>query len=74
MSAESIIGKTTVDVECLTPRTEPDLCDGWCETVELDEPAHEVADRVVLPGFDGRCPECGDSTFKIEGVEMMFHV
>ena len=70
-----LIGETTVEVECLTQRAEPSLCDGWSETIELDAPAFSVdGDRVILPGFDGYCPECGDTTFKINGREMIFHV
>ena len=67
-------GETAVDVECLTPRAEPTLCDGWSATVSLDEPARIEGDRIVLPGFDGECPECGDSAFRVNGVEVMFHV
>lgn len=71
---EDIAGQTTVSVECLTPRAEPELCDGWSEEVELDEPAFVKEGRLFLPGFDCECPECGDSSFRVEGVEVMFRV
>lgn len=69
-----IAGKETVEVECLTQRAELELCDGWSAEVELDEPARIEGDRVILPGFNGECPTCGDSSFRVEGKELMFHV
>jgi hypothetical protein len=72
---EQIAGETEVEIECTTPRHEPDLCDGWCETIELDEPAYFSVDgnreRIYLPGFSWECPECGNPhDFVIEGVEV----
>jgi len=73
-STERLAGETSVDVECLTPRAEPSLCDGYSETINLNEPARIEGDRIILPGFDGRCPQCGGSCFRVNGVEAMFHV
>ena len=70
---EDIAGKREVEVECTTPRHEPDLCDWDGDTIELDEPAYlsDSGDRINLPGFSWVCPVCGNPhDFVIEGVEV----
>lgn len=69
-------GEAEIHVECTTPRAEPDLCDGWDETIELDEPAFiDEDERVHFPGFDWQCPDCGNPyEFVINGVEVSQHV
>ncbi|SDM50749.1 hypothetical protein SAMN04487949_1896 [Halogranum gelatinilyticum] len=65
-------GETEIDVRCTTPCGAPDLCDGWNETVELDEPAYiDENERVHFPGFEWQCPECGNPyEFVVNGVEV----
>lgn len=59
----------------MTQESEPEMCDGWSATIELDGEAFlGPAEGVHLPGFDGYCPECGDSAFRVEGEVLMFHV
>jgi hypothetical protein len=72
---DDIAGKREIEVECTTPEYEPELCDGWSETVELDKPAYLAVDgnreKIFLPGFSWECPECGNPhDFVIEGVEV----
>lgn len=65
-------GETEIHVECTTPRAEPDLCDGWDETIALDEPAYiDDDERVHFPGFEWQCPDCGNPhNFVVNGVEV----
>ena len=71
---EHIVGETTVEVECLTERVEPEICDGWSAEVQLNDPAYFEGDRLYLPGFACECPQCGDSCFEVDGQEVTFGV
>jgi len=69
---EAIDGQTEVEIECgVVGDATPD-CDGWSETVELDEPANYTDEgRIELPGFDWECPECGNPhEFVVEGIRV----
>lgn len=68
---EDVAGSEFVEVECTTPRGAPELCDGWGEIIELDEPAYVEDERLYLPGFSWECPDCGQPyEFRVDGVEV----
>jgi len=64
-------GLEVVEIECAVSIEDTDACDGWCETVELDEPARYESERIYLPGFNWECPECGNPhEFNVEGIRV----
>ena len=66
-------GLEKIDVECAVAIENPDACDGWEATIELDEPAEFNTDtaRISLPGFSWECPKCGNPhEFEIEGIRV----
>lgn len=72
---QQLVGRETATIKCLTPRSEPKMCDGWSEEIELDAPVRVEGDRIILPGYEPECPNCGNpSAFKVNGVELMFNV
>ncbi|MDL0133563.1 MULTISPECIES: hypothetical protein [Halobacterium] len=68
---DDIADSESVEVECSAHLAAPETCDGWGETVDLDEPAYVEDGRLFLPGFSWTCPECGNPhSFRIDGVEV----
>jgi len=68
---EAVDGETEVEIECAVGIHAPRDCDGWCETVELDEPADYTGQFLKLPGFNWECPECGNpNEFEVEGIRV----
>jgi len=68
---EAVDSKIEVEIECAVAIDAPRVCDGWCETIELDEPADYTGQIIELPGFDWECPECGNPhEFEIEGTRV----
>jgi hypothetical protein len=66
-----VAGQTEVEIACAVAMDAPRGCDGWSETVDLDEPARYVDDRITLPGFSWECPECGNPhEFEIDGIRV----
>lgn len=66
---ERIAGRTSVNVECPTELADDELCGGWSETIELDEPAYIEGEYIHLPGFEWECPECGNPhEFVVDGI------
>ena len=68
---EAVDGETELEIECAVAIDAPRACDGWCETIELDEPADYTGQIIELPGFDWECHECGNPhEFEIEGIRV----
>lgn len=68
---DDVAGDDEVTVECMTHIQVPDACDGWGETITLDDPAYVEDDRLFLPGFSWECPDCGQPySFRVNGVEV----
>lgn len=70
---EDVEGLEEIEVECAVAIEAPECCDGWKDTVELDEPADFNRDtaRITLPGFNWECPECGNPhEFDVEGIRV----
>ncbi len=66
-----VAGQTEVEIECAVAIDAPRDCDGWSETIELDAPAIYETERIKLPGFDWKCPECGNPhEFEIDGIRV----
>jgi len=66
-------GETKIEVECGTTGDAQIECDGWSETIELDEPAvfDLENEKISLPGFGWECPECGNPhEFVVEGTRV----
>lgn len=64
-------GVESVEIECAVGLDAVDSCDGWCETIELEEPATYERERIYLPGFSWECPECGNPhEFEVEGIRV----
>jgi hypothetical protein len=65
---DELAGRDTFEIECGVSVSKLDLCD-WNTTLELDEPARLEDGKLVLPGFEWKCPECGQPwEFHIDGV------
>lgn len=76
---DTVPGKLATDhvaVHCLISEHEPDLCDGWCESYDIDPQGFRVDGygRIYAPeGVPTECPECGDRLLAYNGVEVNFH-
>ena len=68
-------GVETLTVRCLTSEYEPELCDGWEQTFDVD-PADIRLDGAGLIHFENdaipsECPECGNPHhFEYNGLEV----
>ncbi|MFC7216504.1 hypothetical protein ACFQO4_20810 [Saliphagus sp. GCM10025334] len=68
--------KNNLAIRCMIGEDDPDLCDGWLTSVEIDP------SDVRVDGYDRlhfaehvptECPECGDRVLEYNGVEVTFH-
>lgn len=69
-----IVGETEVEIVCPVGMTQPDICDGWETTIELEEPAYlDGNDHVQMPGFNWpECESCGQyHDYVVNGTQMM---
>lgn len=71
---DELVGETHIAVACLVSETEPEFCDGWCASYDLEAPAYtDGYGQIHLPGVSLECGECGQiHDFKINGVGVHF--
>lgn len=71
---DKLAGKTHISVRCMIQDIEPEYCDGWCESYDLDNPTYtDGYDELHLPGLQLECGECGQMhDFEINGVGVHF--
>lgn len=69
-----IADETHFSVRCPMNEIEPEICDGWVESVDLDDPAYiDHRGRIHLPGYVPECDECGNPhDFVVNGVRVFF--
>lgn len=68
--------KNNLAIRCMIHEVEPDLCDGWLTSVEIDPSDVKVDgyDRIYFADhIPTECPECGDRVLEYNGVEVNFH-
>lgn len=66
----------SLTVQCVIGEDDPELCDGWCTTVEIDPGGVRVNGygQIFFPDEVPReCPECGDQLLRFNGVAVSFH-
>ncbi|SHH66030.1 hypothetical protein [Halobaculum gomorrense] len=66
----------TLAIRCVIAEYEPNLCDGYIETVAIDPATVTVNGygRVSFPEHvPTECPCCGDRVLAYNGVEVTFH-
>ena len=79
MSFDRVPDKLRADnlaIRCLIGEEDPDLCDGWLTSVEIDPSDVKVDgyDRIHFADhIPTECPECGDRVLEYNGVEVSFH-
>jgi len=68
--------KNNLAIRCMIHEHEPELCDGWLTSVEIDPSDVKVDgyDRIHFADhIPTECPECGDRVLEYNGVEVTFH-
>jgi len=79
MSFDRVPDKLRTDnlaIRCLVGEDDPDLCDGWLTSVEIDPSDVKVDgyDRIHFADhIPTECPECGDRVLEYNGIEITFH-
>ena len=68
--------KDNLAIRCLIAEDDPDLCDGWVESVEIDPSDVRVDGNGRIHFAEHvptECGECGDRVLAYNGVEVSFH-
>lgn len=74
LGLDHIVGETEIEIVCSVGESEPDFCDGWETTIELDEPAYlDEWDNIRMPGFNWPdCESCGQHhDYIVNGTQIM---
>lgn len=71
---DELVGETHIAVRCMAAEVEPEVCDGWVESYDLEEPAYKDGyGKIHFPGVTLECDDCGQMhDFEINGVRVMF--
>ena len=68
--------KRNLAIHCLNHEYNPELCEGWVDSVEIDPTDVRVDgyDRIHFADHvPTECPECGDRILAYNGVEVDFN-